>query len=415
MSGPTEQMARVGRRLAGTPNAVPLLCITLAVLVANSPALLHLVTTNPLVTTAGLGPASGRVLPGGNVADPNVGYTLQALGHRAALDWFHGHVPWWNPFEGIGAPLAGEMQSGAFFPLTLVLVVHEGVLILQVALELISGGSTYFLVRRLGVGRALATAAGIAFGLCGTFAWLAHAPMRPAAMVPLCVLGVERGLDAAVQGRRGGWRLLAVGIALLILAGFPETTFFGALFVVWWAILRAFGPGRTVWRSFVGRMALGGVIGVGLSAPLIVAFADYLPWADVGAHNGQFAHASLPVHGLSQLVLPYSLGSDLRLPHRQRPAQRDLGHVGKRRWVPHGDRGRRRARRLGRRRGRRTPAPAAARTRGMGASVLAADIRLRSCRQASGLSSTGPRDRLLPLHRPDMGAGCHRARRPRAR
>ena len=104
------------------------------------------------------------------------------------------------------------------------------------------------------------------------------------------------------------------GIALLILAGFPETTFFGALFVVWWAILRLFGPGRTVWRHFVGRLALGSVIGVGVSAPLIVAFADYLPWADVGAHNGQFAHSSLPVHGLSQLVLPYSLGPIFAFP-----------------------------------------------------------------------------------------------------
>ena len=40
----------------------------------------------------------------------------QALGHRAALDWTHLRVPWWNPYEGTGMPLAGEMQSGALSP-----------------------------------------------------------------------------------------------------------------------------------------------------------------------------------------------------------------------------------------------------------------------------------------------------------
>jgi hypothetical protein len=36
------------------------------------------------------------------------GWTSQALGHLAALDWLHGTVPWWNPFEGLGAPLIWE-------------------------------------------------------------------------------------------------------------------------------------------------------------------------------------------------------------------------------------------------------------------------------------------------------------------
>ena len=44
---------------------------------------------------------------------------MQALGHLVATDWFSGHVPWWNPYEGLGVPLAGDMQSGAFFPPTL--------------------------------------------------------------------------------------------------------------------------------------------------------------------------------------------------------------------------------------------------------------------------------------------------------
>jgi hypothetical protein len=287
---------------------VPLAAILAAVLVANAPALLHLVTTDPLVLNAALTPTTSGWLPGLPYIDGNAGFTMQALGHLAVLDWLHGHVPWWNPFEGVGAPLAGEMQSGAFFPLTLLLALHQGTLWLRLVVEAVAGWSTYFLVRGLGVGRPFATAAGVAFGLCGTFAWLNDAPMRPVALLPLCLIGVERAIHAARDGRRGGWSLLAVALALSILAGFPETTFIDGLFVAWWAVLRLAGPGRAVWRAAVARLAGGVVVGVGLAAPLLVAFADYLPYAYVGSHSGGFADTSLPSTGLAQLVLPYSLG-----------------------------------------------------------------------------------------------------------
>ncbi len=280
----------------------------MAVLIANAPAILHLVTANPLVINAYLTPARNGWLPGLPYIDPNAGYTTQALGHLAALDWLHGHVPWWNPFEGIGTPLAGEMQSGAFFPLTLVLALHQGMLIMQVVLEAFTGWTTYVLARRLGVGRTLSTAGGVAFGLCGTYAWLAHAPIRPVALLPLSILGVEHALDAARDRRWGGWQLLAVALALSILAGFPETTLIDGAFVLWWAILRTFGPGRAYWRGTVARLVGGAAAGLALAAPLVVAFTDYLPRADKGSLVGGFTYVSLAPAGLTQLVLPYSLG-----------------------------------------------------------------------------------------------------------
>ena len=287
---------------------VPLVCIGVAVLVANGPAVLHLVTANPLVINAYLAPVKAGWLPGLPYIDPNAGYTTQALGHLAALDWLHGHIPWWNPYEGVGTPLAGEMQSGAFFPLTLVLALHQGMLVMQILLEGITGWATYALATRLGVGRTFSTAAGVAFGLCGTYAWLAHAPIRPVALLPLCLLGVEQALDAARDHRRGGWQLLAVALALSILAGFPETTLLDGIFVLWWAILRTVGPGRVAWRGLVARLAGGAVAGLALAAPLVVAFTDYLPRADKGALSGGFTFVSLAPAGLTQLVLPYSLG-----------------------------------------------------------------------------------------------------------
>ena len=128
------------------------------------------------------------------------------------------------------------------------------------------------------------------------------------ALLPLCLIGVERAIEAAQQHRRGGWRLLAVALALSVLAGFPETSFIDGVFVALWAVLRLVGPGRAVWPRALARMVGGAVVGLALTAPLLVAFADYLPYGYVGAHTGGVATASLPSVGLSQLLLPYSLG-----------------------------------------------------------------------------------------------------------
>src|ERR1700756_3237925 len=92
--------------------------ILLVVVFANSTYLLHIFNANPINQLSGLGTTiQPGLLQGQNNIDPDIGFTSQALGHLAAVDWLHGHVPWWNPYEGVGAPLAGELQSAALFPL----------------------------------------------------------------------------------------------------------------------------------------------------------------------------------------------------------------------------------------------------------------------------------------------------------
>jgi hypothetical protein len=314
-TGVTEKV----RELSRSPSLVPLLCIAAAVVVANLPAIVHLVTTNPLVIDAILTPPAHGVLPGGPYIDPNAGYTTQTLGHLVALDWLHGHIPWWNPFEGAGTPLAGEMQSGAFFPPTLLLGLAGGLLAQQLLLEIVTGWATYFLLVRIGVGRTLSIGGGVAFGLCGTFAWLAHAPIRPVALLPICLVGVERVIDAAHEHRAGGWRLLAVALALSILAGFPETALINGILVAWWGFLRLAGPIRNRWRAVLSKLTGALIIGIALSLPLLVAFFAYLPTSDVGPHSVGFGHSAIPSVGLVQDVLPYSLGPIFGL-HSARPS-----------------------------------------------------------------------------------------------
>ncbi|MEA2567706.1 MAG: hypothetical protein QOD49_2883, partial [Actinomycetota bacterium] len=100
--------------------AIAIYILAAGVLLANVLYLSGIFQGDPSVHRSGV--ATGvkpNLFPGDYTIDPNDGFTSQALGHLAAMEWLHGHVPYWNHYEGVGTPLAGEMQSAAMFPLVL--------------------------------------------------------------------------------------------------------------------------------------------------------------------------------------------------------------------------------------------------------------------------------------------------------
>jgi hypothetical protein len=293
-----------------SPDTWAMLAIAGVVLLANAIYLLDLSEINPLGPRSGLlsSVVTGR-FGGTPTIDPNNGYISQALSHRAALDVLSLRVPWWNPYEGTGAPLAGELQSAALFPFTLLTALSNGQLYEHVLLELIAGLSTYLLLRRISVHRWAAAAGGIAFALNGTFAWFSHATVNPVAFLPLLLLGIEHAYTAAAAGRRGGWWLIAVAGALSMYAGFPEVAYIDTLLAAFWFVWRCGCAGRDHVMPPVIKGASGAVVGTLLSAPLLIAMASYLAHADLGLHDssvlgsGHFGASAWP-----QLVLPYVYG-----------------------------------------------------------------------------------------------------------
>jgi hypothetical protein len=284
--------------------------IALIVVLANSTYLLHVFNPNPINQVSGLGATvQPGPLPGENNIDPNIGFTSQALGHRAAVDWLHGEIPWWNPYEGVGAPLAGEMQAAAFFPLNLFNLLPGGQVYFRLTLEVLAGFGTYLLLRRFTRSNLPAVVGGVAFALNGTFSWMFHAPGNPIAFLPFLLLGVEWAREGALNRRRKGWALIAVALALSLYAGFPEVAFIDGLLAVLWCVARALGLPRRSLASYAQSLALGAGVAVLLAAPIIVAFADYLPNADIGGHGGAFARASLgATTALPAQVMPYLFG-----------------------------------------------------------------------------------------------------------
>jgi hypothetical protein len=298
----------MGQRLIRSPHRWPVLIIVGAVLAGNALYLLHIFNPDPLNLISGIGEVTKAGVFNGAVAtDPNNGITAQTLGHLVALDWFHGHVPWWNPFEGLGAPLASEMQAAAFFPPTLLLYLADGQVYSHALVELVAGLSTYFLLVRLRLGRPAAVAGAIAFALNGTYAWFSHAPTNPVCFLPLLLLGCEMAVDAVQSRRPLGWCTIAIALAASLYAGFPETAYIDGLLAAVWVVARAITLRGDWWRLLL-KVAQGGVAGALLAAPIIVAFADYVPVADVGPHNGMFGSASVPHAALAQAITPYVYG-----------------------------------------------------------------------------------------------------------
>jgi hypothetical protein len=294
-----------------SPDTWAMLAIAAVVVAAHLLILLGFFDANPLGSQSGLVSAFTRgPVNGGSTIDPNYGFISQAISHRAALDLVHFQLPWWNPYEATGAPLAGEMQSAAFFPPTLLTLFSNGQLYEHMLLEIVAGIATYLLLRRISVNRWAAAAGGIAFALDGTFAWFAHAPVNPIALLPLLLLGIEHAYGAAVERRRGGWWLIAVSIALALYAGFPETAYIDGLLGVCWFVWRLASVGRARLAAFAGKAVSGALAGALLAAPIVIAALDYVHQGDLGLHNGDlFGSAHVSPNALPQLALPYVFGT----------------------------------------------------------------------------------------------------------
>jgi len=293
------------------PSAIPVILIIAAVLAGNILYVSGQTIENPITWTAGLSHYLCHISCGRPAIDPNLGFITQPLGHQAALDLWHGHFPWWNFYEGLGQPLAGEMQSAALFPLTLLFGLSSGLLWFHVGLEIIAGLSTYFLARRLSMPVVVAVAIGSVFALNGTYAWLGNAVLNPVAFLPMLLLGVEMIIESAASPTNRGWYVAAIALALSLYAGFPEVAYFDGLFAGLFALVRVGALAKPQrWRA-LRRLGLGGVGGVVLALPALIPFYDFLKVAYVGAHtsSGSDSFIHLPTSALPMYFDPYVYGT----------------------------------------------------------------------------------------------------------
>lgn len=224
-------------------------------------------------------------------------------------------LPTWNPLNGSGVPHLANGQSAVFSPFTVpfyVLSFRAALVVSAFAELMVAGLLAYGLARHLRLSHLAGLVCGLGFAFSAYMVLWLRWPMATAgAYVPGIVWAADAVVVAATPRAR---RLAAAGLAvcfgLSLLAGHPETTFFGG------AIGAVTGLARLVHRHTgrrdIGRRAavLAGafVLGLGLAAVQVLPLLEYIGESPAGenrdGHQVFFdgGHAALQ-------AFPFVLGS----------------------------------------------------------------------------------------------------------
>jgi hypothetical protein len=299
-----------------------------------APSLFGLIRTSGVYLYSGLAYGTGR--SGEPTIDPTYGFTYEALGVRAAKDLFSGQLPLWNPYEGFGAPLLGDMQAAALFPPTWLQILPHGQDLELALLQVLAGLGTFLFLCKVGVDRWAALASGLLFQLNSVFVWLRCTPSNPVAFLPWLFLVIEALYISTARNepfkQRFRWLALGgVGSALAVYAGYPEEVYLYAFLLLLWAGLRFFGLKATARWIYLADLGLVSLLGLLLSLPALVAFGGFLAEAALGGHgdNGYYG-VFLPPAAVLQYLLPYIYGAIFSVadPHLQSIWGSTGGYIG---------------------------------------------------------------------------------------
>ncbi len=187
-------------------------------------------------------------------------------------------VPLWNPYSGFGQPLAADMLSQPFYPLAWLIDVHPSARAYNwfVILRIYFAALFTFLYLRyfLGWTASIAGAFGFAFtGYLLLYINIAHLSVE--AWVPAMVWAME----TLIRKRRAtDVVVLAFVLAIAVFGGMPESLLLALVFsYIYYALRVVMDPSlRPSWPAALARLIGGSVLGVGLSACLLLPFAEFL-------------------------------------------------------------------------------------------------------------------------------------------
>jgi len=191
--------------------------------------------------------------------------------YLAAAGWRAGTPPLWTPAEGLGAPLAANLNSGAGNPLQLPLALwpsawHADLFALGRILLLALGTAALLAELTLVPMATLVGAAVVGYGGYA-LAWIVHHPLSAELYAPLMLAGFERGR----RGGAGGWMLLTLACAGSCLGGKLQATVLCLALLVAYAWVRmpraSGGGGRATLRAAVVAASLGLAVAAYLMLP----------------------------------------------------------------------------------------------------------------------------------------------------
>ncbi len=237
----------------------------------------------------------------------------------AAARLHAGALPLWIPGNMLGAPLLANMQTGLFSPLNwpYFLWPDPGMLVVRVWLKLVLAAlGTYLLARQvLRVSPLPAVVAALTFAY-GAFMidWALHPHTAAAIWLPWVWWATGRLLEAPGPRRAAA---LAACVALLLLAGHPETAFQTMLVTGLLALVLV--AHRRPWQAagavrdlawWAGAAALGGAV----AAIQILPFVEYsaISWAQLARTQFHIVEPHVPAQYAWTLFSPNWFGNPVQ-------------------------------------------------------------------------------------------------------
>ena len=200
-----------------------------------------------------------------------------------------GNLPLWNPWVGMGAPLAANYQSALFYPpywIHLVLYalggirfIAWGITVIVVSHIIWAGIGTAKLLEELNVGKLGQSIGGLAFSLSGYLISRAGflSINAAAAWIPWILL-LTKNLPS---GKKKFFWLSGLVFGFQFLAGHAQTAWYsvllGGVWITFWAIKEFNGQSKVrnllrSWAIYIGT----GIVGLAISAIQIVPTLEYL-------------------------------------------------------------------------------------------------------------------------------------------
>jgi len=253
-------------------------------------------------------------------------FTAQSFFFRDIHRWFYpmkhflgtaftdGRLPLWNPYYFCGSPFMSDIQSGVFYPFSLLfgLLPFPFVYNLFTVGHVFLGGQFFYLfIRRIGFSRsaALVTSVSFAFGGCTLSAINVLNNLSTLVWLPAVLWSFQWARD---KGLKKAFPLPVFCLTCAILGGEPQLF----LFIAGMLLLFAFaspdgGPIRT-------RLALGGaallVIIAAVGATLFQVGPQYIDYQnsvrEAGLPFEEVVANSLPIAALKHLIVPLVFPAD---------------------------------------------------------------------------------------------------------
>lgn len=295
---------RVDRRAA---DVVGVLLVTAAALAALFPALVHGASLGPYDLLSRYGVSKQ---PGVSVHNSQTTDLIAQMIPWTSLAWtqvHHGQLPLWNPYNGLGMPLAFNWQSATFAVPTLLgyLAPLRFAFTVQVIVTLVLAGTgTYLFARLLRLGVMASVMAGVVYELSGTFmgflGWPIAGVLAWAGWLFAAALLIVRG-----ERRVRSVVFFALAVAGAVYAGQPDALVLLApgllVFLLVLLGVRAHNGGgaRTLLRPVLD-IVVASVAGGALAAPLILPGVP-LTTGSVFFHAAR-SNGALSAHDIVNLI-----------------------------------------------------------------------------------------------------------------